>query len=112
MKLQIEPRLRRLVEEHGGEVAFAHGLHRARETFATRGELHAETLAGFLHPAFGRGLVKRAVDDDPFALRQFGAEERRGGHHLHEREVRHEEDRARCPWAASRVRRPACFHPR
>ena len=59
------------------------GLHRARKAFAARGQFHAEALAGFLDPAFGRRLVEWAVDGDPFALPQFWAQERGGGHHLH-----------------------------
>ena len=80
-------RLRGLVEEHGRDVAVAHGLHQASEAFAARDEFHAETLAALAHPAFGGRLVERTVDHGPIAFRELGADERRHGHHLHQREM-------------------------
>ena len=84
-------------------MSLADCLHRAREAFAARGQLHAEALAGFLDPTFGGGLIEWSVDGDPFAFRQFGAQERGGGHHLHQGEVGHEED------CASALRRHPVF---
>ena len=63
---------------------------RSRRRTVTAARIHVTGGSGFI----GGRLVERTVDHGPLALRELGADERRDGHHLHQREMGDEQHRA------------------